>query len=298
MRLTFQAMHRNAQDGIESAATRLMDYQRQVSTGLRIEKPSDDPSATLGSIAEHHETAALDQYARTTDTVNSRLAVVDTVLSDLITQIERAQVSAASGRGSSKTQVQRDAAATELEAIRDTIFSDMTASFNGTYLFSGSNSTVAPYSRLSGGPISAYAGTSNEMLVDVDQQRAVKITFDGQQLTQGGDATDIFTEFEGLITAVRSGDDAGAARGMAALQRMFDRVSSAQGRVGADLRTTDEQKIRLDELKRASAKRISALEETNMAEAISGMAQADAAYRAALGAASTVTKQSLMDYLR
>ena len=37
---------------------------------------------------------------------------------------------------------------------------------------------------------------------------------------------------------------------------------------------------------------------TNMAEAISGMAQANAAYRAALGAASTVTKQSLMDYLR
>ena len=298
MRLTFQAMHRNAQDGIESAATRLMDYQRQVSTGMRIEKPSDDPSATLGSIAEHNETAALDQYARTTDTVNSRLAVVDTVLSDLITQIERAQVSTASGRGSSKTQVQRDAAATELEAIRDTIFSDMTASFNGTYLFSGSNSTVPSYSRPAGGPISAYAGTSNEMLVDVDQQRAVKITFDGQQLTQGGDATDIFTEFEGLITAVRTGDDAGAARGMAALQRMFDRVSTAQGRVGADLRTIDEQKIRLDELKRASAKRISALEETNMAEAISGMAQADAAYRAALGAASTVTKQSLMDYLR
>jgi flagellin-like hook-associated protein FlgL len=75
-------------------------------------------------------------------------------------------------------------------------------------------------------------------------------------------------------------------------------VSTTQGRVGADLRTIDEQKIRLDELKRSSAKRMSALEDTNMAEAISEMAQADAAYRAALGAASTVTKQSLMDYLR
>jgi flagellar hook-associated protein 3 FlgL len=194
--------------------------------------------------------------------------------------------------------VQRDAAATELEAIRDTIFSDMTTAFNGTYLFSGSNSTVAPYSRSAGGPVSGYAGTSSEMLVDVDQHRAVKIAFDGQQLTQGGDTQDIFTELEALITAVRGGDDAGAARGMAALQRMFDRVSTAQGRVGADLRTVDEQKIRLDELKRSSAKRISALEDTNMAAAISGMAQADAAYRAALGAASTVTKQSLMDYLR
>lgn len=298
MRLTFSAMHRNAQEGIESASTRLMELQRQVSTGKRIEKPSDDPSATLGSIGEHNETAAIDQYARATDTIGSRLAVVDTVLSDLITQIERAQVSSASARGSSKTQVQRDAAARELEAIRDTVFSDMTTSFNGTYLFSGSNSTVPPYSRTAGGPISAYAGTANELFVDVDQQRAVKMAFDGRELTQGTDAQDIFVEFDSLIAAVRAGDDAGIDAGMQALQRMFDRVSTAQGRVGADLRTIDEQKLRLGELRRASAKRISALEDTNMAEAISGMAQADAAYRAALGAASTVTRQSLMDYLR
>jgi flagellar hook-associated protein 3 FlgL len=298
MRLTFSAMHRNAQEGIESASTRLMEFQRQVSTGKRIEKPSDDPSATLGSIGEHNETAAIDQYARTTDTIGSRLAVVDTVLSDLILQIERAQVASASGRGSTKTQSQRDAAATELEGIRDTLLGDMTTAFNGAYLFSGSNSTVAPYTRPPGGPVSAYAGSTNELLVDVDQQRAVKMTFNGQTLTQGSDAQDIFVEFDNLIAAVRAGDDAGIGAGMAALQRMFDRVTTAQGRVGADLRTIDEQKLRLDELKRASAKRISALEDTNMAEAISGMAQADAAYRAALGAASTVTKQSLMDYLR
>ena len=298
MRLTFSAMHRNAQDGIESASTRLMEFQRQVSTGKRIEKPSDDPSATLGSIGEHNETAALDQYARATDTVGSRLSVVDTVLSDLITQVERAQVASASARGSSKTQGQRDAAATELEGIRDTIFSDMNTAFNGSYLFSGSNSTVAPYSRTPGGPVSAYAGSANEMVVDVDQQRAVKMTFNGQGVTQGGDAQDIFVEFDNLIAAVRAGDDAGIGAGMDALKRMFDRVSTAQGRVGADLRTIDEQKVRLGELKRSSEKRISALEDTNMAEAISGMAQADAAYRAALGAASTVTRQSLMDFLR
>lgn len=298
MRLTFGAMHRNALDGIESASTRLMEFQRQVSTGKRIEKPSDDPSATLGAIGEHNETAAIDQYARTTDTVGSRLAVVDTVLSDLITQLERAQVASASARGSGKTQAQRDAAATELAAIRDTIFSDMTTSFNGSFLFSGSNSTVAPYSRTGGGPISAYAGSTNELLVDVDSQRTVKMTFDGQTLTQGADAQDIFVEFENLITAVRAGNDAGIGTGMDSLQRMFDRVSTAQGRVGADLRTIDEQKMRLDQLKRSSTKRLSSLEDTNMAEAISEMAKADAAYRAALGAAGSITKMSLMDYLR
>ena len=298
MRVTFNAQNRNSTAGLEGSATRLLEFQRQVSTGKRIEKPSDDPSATLGSIGEHAETAAIDQYARATDSVASRLSVIDTVLSDLITQIERGQVSAASARGSTKTQLQRDAAATNLEGIRDTIFSDMNTAFNGTYVFSGSASTVAPYTRVGAGPISAYAGSTSEMVVDIDQQRAVKIAFNGQLVTQGTDPQDIFVEFDNLIAAVRAGNDAGIDAGMTALERMFDRVSTSQGRVGADLRTIDEQKVRLSELRRASTKRLSALEDTNMAAAITGMAQADAAYKAALGAVSSVTRMSLMDYLR
>jgi len=97
---------------------------------------------------------------------------------------------------------------------------------------------------------------------------------------------------------VRAGDAAGMDAGMQALDRMFDRLATAQGRVGADLRTIDEQKLRLDQLKRSSASRLSSLEDTNLAEAITGMAQADAAYRAALGAVNAVTRMSLMDYLR
>ena len=298
MRVTFNAQNRNSTAGLEGSATRLLEFQRQVSTGKRIEKPSDDPSATLGSIGEHAETAAIDQYSRATDSVASRLSVIDTVLSDLVNQIERAQVQAASARGSGKTQLQRDAAATDLEGIRDTIFSDMNTAFNGTYVFSGSASTVAPYTRVGNGPVSAYAGSTSEMVVDIDQQRAVKIAFNGQLITQGTDPQDIFVEFDNLIAAVRAGNDAGIDAGMSALDRMFERVSTSQGRVGADLRTIDEQKVRLSELKRASTKRLSALEDTNMAEAITGMAQADAAYKAALGAVSSVSRMSLMDYLR
>ena len=298
MRVTFNAQNRNSTAGLEDSASRLIEFQRQVSTGKRIEKPSDDPSATLGSIGEHAETAAIDQYARATDSVASRLSVVDTVLSDLIMQMERAQVSAASARGSSKTQIQRDAAATDLEGIRDTVFGDLNTSFNGTFVFSGSASTVAPYTRVGSGPISAYAGSTSEMVVDIYQQRAVKIAFNGQLVTQGTEPQDIFAEFDDLIAAVRAGDNAGIDAGMQALQRMFERVSTAQGRVGADLRTIDEQKLRLSELRRSSVKRLSSLEDTNMAEAITGMAQADAAYRAALGAVNSVTRMSLMDYLR
>jgi flagellar hook-associated protein 3 FlgL len=298
MRVTFAAQNRNSTAGLEESASRLLEFQRQVSTGKRIEKPSDDPGATTGAIAEHAESAAIDQYARATDSVASRLSVIDTVLSDLITQLTAAQVSAASARGSSKTQSQRDAAATDLASIRDTIFSDLTTMFNGTYLFSGTASTTVPFTRVGNGPVSAYAGAATEMVVDIDQQRAVKVAFNGQLITQGADAQDIFAELDSLITAMRAGNTAGIDAGMQALTRMFTRVTTAQGRVGADQRTIDDQKLRLDQLKRASAARLSALEDANLAEAITGMAQADAAYRAALGAVNSVARLSLMDYLK
>jgi flagellin-like hook-associated protein FlgL len=181
--------------------------------------------------------------------------------------------------------------------MRDTILSDMTTSFNGSFLFSGTSSTVAPYTK-SGGTVSAYAGSTLEMGLDIDRNRSVTMALDGSRITQGSDAQDIFTVFDNLIASVRAGDDAGISQGMQGLQGMFDRVSAAQGRVGADLRLLDEQKLRLGVEKRASAARVSKLEDTNIAEAITGMQQADAAYRAALGAANAITNVSLMDYLK
>jgi flagellin-like hook-associated protein FlgL len=51
MRLTFQATMRDAYDGIESAAERMIRFQRQVSTGIKVAQPSDDPSATATVIS-------------------------------------------------------------------------------------------------------------------------------------------------------------------------------------------------------------------------------------------------------
>jgi flagellin-like hook-associated protein FlgL len=64
------------------------------------------------------------------------------------------------------------------------------------------------------------------------------------------------------------------------------------------LRTIEDDRVRLAESARSSKSRISTLEDTNMADAITGMTQAETTYRAALGAASQMHKLSLMDYLK
>ena len=81
------------------------------------------------------------------------------------------------------------------------------------------------------------------------------------------------------------------------LDAAFTRATTAQTRVGVSLSSIEAEQARIQDTKLAVNTRLSSIEDANMAEVISGMTRADAAYRAALGAASTAAKTSLLDYL-
>jgi flagellar hook-associated protein 3 FlgL len=297
MRTTFTALHRDLMTQLERASTRLLDYQQQVASGKRVERPSDDPSAASQSIVERGRQATIDQYSQSADSTKSRLTVVDSVLSDFISQISAAEVALTSARGTTQAPAQREAAARELESLRDSMLRDLNTSYRGTYLFGGAAGTTQPY-EINAGVVSAYQGSNLEVSVDIDDGHEVAIALDGEAVARGSDATDIFQVMTLAIDSVRANDDAGMATAVTGLKSAFARASAAQSGVGVSLRTIEEDQLRHSESSRASAARVSKLEDANMAQAISGMANADAAYRAALGATAQINRQSLMDYLK
>ena len=142
-----------------------------------------------------------------------------------------------------------------------------------------------------------YDGSTREVTVDVDRNRPVAVVFNGDAIVDGGDATDLFQAFEDAIAAARSGDADAAHAASGALQRAFDRASQVQSSVGTSLRAVADHSSRLEAAGRSSTSRVASLEEANMAEAISGLQQAETAYNAALGAAARTTRRSLFDYL-
>ena len=64
MRLTFNAANRAALAAIERAAEDLNIRQREVTSGRRVNAPSDDPTAAAAAIVERGEITSLDQYGR------------------------------------------------------------------------------------------------------------------------------------------------------------------------------------------------------------------------------------------
>jgi flagellar hook-associated protein 3 FlgL len=298
MRTTFNSVYREAGAGIDGATERLMEFQRQVSTGRRIDKPSDDPSGTATAIAEHSTLATVEQYTRAATSVGSKLTVVDTLLSGIVDKLTSASTTVLSARGSTQSADQREAAAVQLESIRSALFDNFNTSFQGSYIFGGANAASPPYVKDASGTVLPYAGSTTEVDVDIDRNRSVKVGFNGDTITRGSSTDDVFAVLDDLIAAVRAGDNAAMTTGQAELDEVFQRVTLAQSRVGADMGTIDDQKLRLGQMKIAATTRLDKVEAANMAEAITGMNQAQSAYEAALGAASAVSRVSLMDYLK
>ena len=147
MRITFNTLYRDGLRQIETSAEALADAQKQVSSGKRVDRASDDPSAAVGGLANRAELATVQRYEKAADSVYSRLTVVDTVLSDVINKLTSAQTAVMSAQGTVQSPAQREAAAQELEGVRASLVDDFNTSFGGTFLFGGARSTTPPYTR-------------------------------------------------------------------------------------------------------------------------------------------------------
>lgn len=297
MRVTFNSQYRDLQAAIDRSSESLIEAQRQVSSGKRVSKPSDDPTAAASGVAGRNDIARLEQYTGAADSVAARLTVVDTALADMVDKLGQARAAAAGASGSQRTATEREGVALTLEGMRDAILNDLNTSFKGIHVFSGTKSSTQPYV-LNPDQTGSYQGCADEAEVDIDNGRAVKVTYDGEAIAKGSDANNVLTVFKNLIDDVRSGNPDGIATGIQALQSAFERVAAVETRVGAQMKTIEDQKGRLSELKLLAQTRLQEVENVDLAEAITTMTQAETAYRAALGAAGKTTSMSLMDFVR
>jgi flagellar hook-associated protein 3 FlgL len=295
MRIPYDIV-RDGLSAINQAADQMAAAQRQVSTGRRLNTISDDPLAAQQAVAEHAAIGATDAYSQSVDAASARLASADSTLSAFGDKLAAAVVAALGAQGSSATPGMREAAADSIKSLRDGLLSDINSQVDGHSAFAGTQVNSQAYALVGG--VWTYQGDSSTTQLSVEKGRVVSVTFDGQAIAQGSDSTNVFTALDDLVTAINAGDQAGISAGIAALDRASDRTSRAQARLGADERGLDDVTTRLDTLRRAADTRRASLEDANMAEAVTKLANAQTAYHSALAAVSTVERVSLLDYLK
>jgi flagellar hook-associated protein 3 FlgL len=295
MRIIFDVL-RDGLSSINQASSALARAQQQVASGRRLSAISDDPRAAEAAIGERATLGAIDAYTRTRDSAAARLAAIDVALGGIGDKLTSAIVAGLSARGTNINPAARAAAAQSVRGLRDAILADINATFNGRALFAGTAVDQRAYALVAGAW--TYQGNAATVQVEVEANRLVDVTLDGQGILQGSDSQNVLAVLDDLALAIEAGDNTAIGTGLDALQRAFDRTERAHGLMGADQHGLDEATARLAALRIAADARRASLEDANMAEAITRLSQAENAYRAALGAVSTAERQSLLDYLR
>jgi len=295
MRVTFNQV-RDGLDAINTASEQFAEAQWQVSTGLRVRVPSDDPAAAQRAVVAQGAIDEIDAYRAVSSSATSRVAALDSALGNIIDKVIVALTALQSAQGSTATQAVRDAAATTFRGARDAIAADINTSFGGTHLFAGTNSDQPPYARILGSWV--YQGTNSPVTVDIEPGRSVAVTLDGQSVLKGSDSQDLLTLLDSLETAARTNDAPTLLAGVASLNSALARASRAQSGVGYDETSLADGLQRLSSQRTTASVRLATDRDADMAEALTRMSRAQNTYSAALGAVAAASKVSLLDYLK
>ncbi|MFO0896039.1 MAG: flagellar hook-associated protein FlgL [Pirellulales bacterium] len=146
----------------------LFKLQNQISTGRRIELPSDDAPAALRAIGLQRLMERKQQSVVNLKTSQSFLGATDTALAQVSQILAEVRGTAVSVADTTSTDEQRAAAALEVRRSIDQLLDAGNQNFRGRYLFAGSQTSVAPFTKT--GQFIQYSGNEQALqsFADVD----------------------------------------------------------------------------------------------------------------------------------
>ena len=108
---------------------------QQLSTGQRINKPSDDPAGAAVLLQVLDQSSQADSYLQSIGSVNGQLQTADSTLSSIVTVLQRAISLGVEGATGTQSDADRASLAQDISGIRDQLLSLANTSYKGGSFF-------------------------------------------------------------------------------------------------------------------------------------------------------------------
>lgn len=172
-------------------SAQLADFQTQASTGLRIQRPSDDPEAIRSLLAQKLENSRFDVQLANVNEAKSTLNDSVSTLLEVNKVLVRARDIALQGNQSQAPEVLAD----EVDVLIQRLIDLANADHNGTYLFSGTSTDRKPFETAavsgdSNTPSVVYQGSQQNSSVVVASEVTVDTLRSGAEVFQPQDRGD------------------------------------------------------------------------------------------------------------
>ncbi len=163
MRVSTSWMQQQSIGNMMSRQGDLSDLNTQLSTGKRINQPSDDPVGAARALDTSHLIASSAQYQRNITSANARLGLEDQSLSNTSNVLGRVRTLLLQAANGSQTDETRGDIAAEMAQLREQMLGQANSTDGqGEYIFAGNRTGTAPF--VSQGSVS-YLGDNGQRMV-------------------------------------------------------------------------------------------------------------------------------------
>ena len=216
--------------GLNTIQARQTKAQAQISSGLRLQQVSDDPSSIEAIYSLNAQLASTQQTITNLNEASSEVSVADSALQTATQALESAISLGAQGANSLQTAQDRQNIAQQVAGVLQTLISVSATQVNGRYIFGGDRDSVAPYqadSSSANGVQQVSAGASTRSILDVNGlpiavAKTAQEIFDTRDANGNPSSGNVFLAVNSLLTALQNNDSAGIAQAQTELHSAGD----------------------------------------------------------------------------
>jgi flagellar hook-associated protein 3 FlgL len=276
---------------------RLEKLQDQLSTGRRINKPSDDPVGISFSMRYRSELSVNNQYQRNVDSASSWLSYTDKMLDQAGQVLHRVRELAVQGANGTNSDESLKAMKSETEQLYDQMVSIGNSRFNGKYVFNGELTEQIPFPDANNA-MNAVTDTEDvQFEIGLGVRMAVNKTAE-QVFGKSGADDNIFKVIQDLIQALDSKNQVGVGQAIESLDSRMNRFLEQRADIGAKTNRIELAEDRLKDIDINVQSLQSKTEDADLSKVITSLKMDENVYQASLSAGAKLIRPSLLDFLR
>jgi flagellin-like hook-associated protein FlgL len=233
MRITQKHLFRQQAESLTAAYARLFDIQAGLTTGRRLNKPSDDPASIRPALDVRAGRRRLEQVKKNADLATSELGTAEGILRNANDIVSRAREIAVAGASGTLNQGDRDAMAIEVDGLLRQMLSLANTRGLSGHLFAGGRTHTLPFEEIetADGPVVVYRGDQSTSAVELGDSLEVELNVPGSRIFGVGQRG--ATRYGG-VTGAAAGSGTDSSRGTDRLTVTHVRTVLGDGLLGGD----------------------------------------------------------------
>lgn len=234
MRVTEGMKYSQVLRNLGNISSQQAEASEEASTGVRVNKPSDDPIAAAQIARLRASSSQTDAHLSTISTVRGDAELTESTLSgatDIFARLNELAVQASNGN---LTADDRKTMGVEVSGLKEALIQLGNTRGNRGYLFSG-NQVTTPAFDTSG----VFQGDDGEQLVPIGNSTPTSVSTSGSQAFVVAGGRNVFADVDAFATALSTNDEAGIRASIDNISASHGQLVDAQARSGLILSKLD-----------------------------------------------------------